>query len=81
MLWLSPSVRFSFALSLTDLYTLGSTDHAAKLHELPDDTMAELLPVAKKIALAQNLENYNVLQNNGAVAHQEVEWVLHIYRF
>ena len=28
------------------------------------------MPVAKRIALAQGLENYNILQNNGRIAHQ-----------
>jgi diadenosine tetraphosphate (Ap4A) HIT family hydrolase len=28
------------------------------------------MPIAKKIALAQGAENYNVLQNNGRLAHQ-----------
>lgn len=44
--------------------------HAAKLHELPDDHLAELLPVAKKLAIATGAENYNILQNNGRPAHQ-----------
>lgn len=49
--------------------------HAAKLHELPDDAMTEILPIAKKIAKAQNLDNYNILQNNGRIAHQVVDHV------
>ncbi|KAF5376815.1 hypothetical protein D9757_008901 [Collybiopsis confluens] len=49
--------------------------HAAKLHELPDEYLADALPIAKKIALAQGVENYNVLQNNGALAHQVVPHV------
>ncbi|KAL8713955.1 MAG: hypothetical protein Q9220_002101 [cf. Caloplaca sp. 1 TL-2023] len=32
-------------------------------------------PVAKKIAKALNVENYNILQNNGRMAHQEVDHV------
>jgi diadenosine tetraphosphate (Ap4A) HIT family hydrolase len=38
------------------------TDHAAKMHELPDEYLADAMPVAKKIALALGAENYNVLQ-------------------
>ena len=38
------------------------TDHAEKLHELPDEYFADVLPAAKKIALALNAENYNLLQ-------------------
>ncbi|KAJ7258757.1 HIT-like protein [Mycena haematopus] len=49
--------------------------HAHKLHELPDDYLADAMPVAKKIALAQGAENYNILQNNGRLAHQEVDHV------
>lgn len=37
-------------------------DHAEKLHELPDEYLADALPVAKKIAVAQGAENYNILQ-------------------
>ncbi|KAJ7588212.1 HIT-like protein [Mycena floridula] len=49
--------------------------HAEKAHELPDDYLVDILPIAKKIALAQGLDNYNILQNNGRVAHQEVDHV------
>ncbi|KAF2278437.1 HIT-like protein [Westerdykella ornata] len=49
--------------------------HGAKLHDIPDDQLSEVLSVAKKIALAQNLENYNLLQNNGRIAHQVVDHV------
>ncbi|RPD56647.1 HIT-like protein [Lentinus tigrinus ALCF2SS1-7] len=49
--------------------------HAEKLHELPDEYFADVLPTAKKIALALNVENYNLLQNNGRIAHQEVDHV------
>lgn len=52
--------------------------HAVKLHDVPDAELAELLPVAKKIALAVGAENYNVLQNNGRIAHQVVDHV-HIH--
>ncbi|ORY84436.1 HIT-like protein [Protomyces lactucae-debilis] len=47
-------------------------EHAEKMHELSDASLADLLPVAKKVALAVGSENYNILQNNGAEAHQEV---------
>ncbi|KAH9948258.1 HIT-like domain-containing protein [Amylocystis lapponica] len=49
--------------------------HAAKMHELPDESLADILVVAKKIALAVGVENYNVLQNNGRIAHQLVDHV------
>jgi hypothetical protein len=37
-------------------------DHAEKLHQLPDEYLADVLPIAKKIAVAQGAENYNILQ-------------------
>ncbi|THV07013.1 HIT-like protein [Dendrothele bispora CBS 962.96] len=49
--------------------------HAEKMHELPDEYLADVMPIAKKIALAQGAENYNVLQNNGRLAHQLVDHV------
>lgn len=32
-------------------------------------------PVVKKLVTATGAENYNVLQNNGRIAHQEVDHV------
>lgn len=32
------------------------------MHELPDNYLADVLPIAKKIALALGAENYNILQ-------------------
>lgn len=49
--------------------------HAAKLHELPDEHLTQLLPVAKRIAVASGAEEYNLLQNNGRGAHQLVDHV------
>jgi diadenosine tetraphosphate (Ap4A) HIT family hydrolase len=49
--------------------------HGAKLHDIPDEQLAELLTVTKKIALAQGVEDYNILQNNGRIAHQVVDHV------
>ncbi|CAK5270361.1 unnamed protein product [Mycena citricolor] len=49
--------------------------HSHKMHELPDEYLADAMPIAKKIALAQGAENYNILQNNGRLAHQEVDHV------
>ncbi|CAG8460723.1 11658_t:CDS:2 [Acaulospora colombiana] len=53
-------------------------DHSDTLHKLPDESLADLLPVAKKVAIATGAEQYNILQNNGRLAHQEVEHV-HIH--
>lgn len=49
---------------------MGRADHGAKLHELPDHYLADAMPVAKKIAIAQGATDYNVLQNNGQIANQ-----------
>ena len=45
------------------------------MHQLSDESLADLLPVAKKVALAVGAENYNILQNNGREAHQVVDHV------
>ncbi|GAA5840757.1 hypothetical protein JCM5353_005335 [Sporobolomyces roseus] len=49
--------------------------HGAKLHDLPDSTLTDVLSNLKKLAIAQGLENYNILQNNGRIAHQVVDHV------
>ncbi|KAM0694168.1 hypothetical protein Q7P36_006295 [Cladosporium allicinum] len=49
--------------------------HGEKLTDIPDDCLAELLPVAKKIASAVGAKDFNILQNNGRIAHQEVDHV------
>ncbi|PVV00237.1 hypothetical protein BB559_000003 [Furculomyces boomerangus] len=46
--------------------------HAQKMHEIPDEYLADILPTAKKIANAIGCTDYNILQNNGKIAHQEV---------
>ncbi|EHY58815.1 Adenosine 5'-monophosphoramidase [Exophiala dermatitidis] len=47
-------------------------EHGEKLVDISDDALSEILPVVKKLAAASGAENYNVLQNNGRLAHQEV---------
>ncbi|KKY24610.1 putative hit domain protein [Phaeomoniella chlamydospora] len=49
--------------------------HGAKLGDIPDDQLTEVLPVAKSIAKAIGAEDYNILQNNGRLAHQLVDHV------
>ncbi|VEU20324.1 DEKNAAC101101 [Brettanomyces naardenensis] len=56
--------------------------HGAKLHNIPDEYLADILPVTKKLVKALGLEiespegtGYNVLQNNGRIAHQFVDHV------
>jgi diadenosine tetraphosphate (Ap4A) HIT family hydrolase len=34
-----------------------------------------VLSVTKRIAVAQGIKDYNILQNNGRIAHQEVDHV------
>ena len=49
--------------------------HGAKLTDIPDESLSEILSVAKKLAHASGAENYNILQNNGRAAHQVVDHV------
>ncbi|MCJ1274200.1 Adenosine 5'-monophosphoramidase [Puttea exsequens] len=49
--------------------------HGAKLADIPDEQLAEIMPVAKKIAVATGSKDYNILQNNGRIAHQIVDHV------
>ncbi|MCJ1477041.1 Adenosine 5'-monophosphoramidase [Lambiella insularis] len=46
--------------------------HGEKLTDIPDEQLKEILPITKKLVLATGALNYNILQNNGALAHQEV---------
>lgn len=54
-------------------------ERAAHLHELSDESAAALgrvLPrLCRAVMQATGAEAYNVLQNNGAAAHQEVQHV------
>ncbi|QKX63370.1 uncharacterized protein TRUGW13939_10540 [Talaromyces rugulosus] len=49
--------------------------HGAKLVDIPDDSLTEVLPLAKRIAKATGAADYNILQNNGRAAHQVVDHV------
>ncbi|RLV93985.1 Hit family protein 1 [Spathaspora sp. JA1] len=57
--------------------------HGAKLHNISDEYLADILPVVKKLTKLLKLDEndtpegtgYNVLQNNGRIAHQEVDHV------
>jgi diadenosine tetraphosphate (Ap4A) HIT family hydrolase len=46
--------------------------HTPRLDDMDDQDLAEVLVVIKRVAAAMQLENYNVLQNNGALAGQTV---------
>lgn len=51
-------------------------EHYANLYELPEETAAKTMPVAKKMigrmTKALNCDGYNVVQNNGEPAGQTV---------
>ncbi|MBW0469770.1 hypothetical protein O181_009485 [Austropuccinia psidii MF-1] len=49
--------------------------HGAKLHEIPDNYLSDILKVSKNIAIELGLKDYNLLQNNGRIAHQEIDHV------
>lgn len=49
--------------------------HGAKLTDIPDESLFEVLPVVKKIAAASGASDWNLLQNNGREAHQVVDHV------
>ena len=57
--------------------------HGAKLHNIPDDYLKDILLVTKRLAKVLKMdtnnslegEGYNVLQNNGRIAHQVVDHV------
>ena len=49
--------------------------HGAKLTDVPDDALAEVLSVAKRVARATGAQDWNLLQNNGRRAHQMVDHV------
>ncbi|PAV16853.1 HIT [Pyrrhoderma noxium] len=49
--------------------------HGEKLVDIEDEFLTDTLIVSKRIAKSLNCENYNILQNNGKLAHQEVNHV------
>ncbi|KAG9121117.1 hypothetical protein FRC07_003060 [Ceratobasidium sp. 392] len=49
--------------------------HGEKLHDIPDEYLADTLPISKKLAIATGAADYNILQNNGKIAHQIVPHV------
>ncbi|KAK5993122.1 Adenosine 5'-monophosphoramidase hnt1 [Cladobotryum mycophilum] len=49
--------------------------HGAKLADIPDDQLSEILPTLKKLVSATGATDYNILQNNGRIAHQQVDHV------
>lgn len=49
--------------------------HGEKLTDIPDEHLIEILPVVKKLVSATGVKDCNILQNNGRIAHQEVNHV------
>ncbi|KJZ76194.1 Hit family protein 1 [Hirsutella minnesotensis 3608] len=49
--------------------------HGQKLADIPDEHLTEVLPTLKKLVAATGATDYNILQNNGAIAHQQVDHV------
>lgn len=49
--------------------------HAQFVHQVSDEVMAEMGVALKRISQAIQAPQYNILQNNGKLAHQEVEHV------
>ena len=41
---------------------MSCTDHAEFMHQVPDEYLADVMPIAKKIAAAGGFAQYNVLQ-------------------
>ena len=50
--------------------------HGEKLTDIPDEYLHDILPIARKVAAAVAVDNFNILQNNGALAHQVGPWHL-----
>jgi len=46
--------------------------HTEKFHELDNQSACEIILTLKKLALALGIQDYNILQNNGKIAHQAV---------
>ncbi|MBI1818597.1 MAG: HIT family protein [Deltaproteobacteria bacterium] len=46
--------------------------HASRLTDMHDEDLGEILVVIKRVAAAMQVDDYNVLQNNGALAGQTV---------
>ena len=49
-----------------------SKRHASNFHDMDDRDLAEILLCIRTVARAMELANYNILQNNGALATQTV---------
>jgi len=53
--------------------------HGPRLHDIPDEYLVDILPLAKKIAIASGSKDYNILQNSGATAAQAAIHIPHVH--
>ncbi|CZT00852.1 related to protein kinase C inhibitor-I [Rhynchosporium agropyri] len=54
---------------------LGTGIEIARARQFANGVRLVIQPVVKKLVKATGAENYNILQNNGRIAHQEVDHV------
>lgn len=50
-------------------------EHYEKFHEMDEESAKQVMSLARKVAIALDVENYNIIQNNGKLANQEVPHV------
>ena len=63
-----------FPLSLGHFLVIPKT-HAMRMHDIPDEELSEIPLVIKSLVNKAGIKDYNILQNNGKIAHQVVEHV------
>lgn len=61
----------AFPLSKGHFLVIPKT-HSEKMHQVPDVDLQEILIVIKQLVTKAGMKNYNILQNNGKLAHQFV---------
>lgn len=49
--------------------------HVDKMYEVPDNILKNVIIMIKKIVLAMDILNFNILQNNGEIAYQALHHV------
>ncbi|EKM54641.1 uncharacterized protein PHACADRAFT_258632 [Phanerochaete carnosa HHB-10118-sp] len=49
--------------------------HARTVLDMPDEYLADIGPILKKVATAAGVDQFNILQNNGKLAFQHVDHV------
>jgi len=49
--------------------------HGRTLLDIPNDELTEIMSITKKVVTATGAKDYNILQNNGRPAHQQVDHV------